>query len=351
MSQVIEDFINELKARINVLDTTDNLLDSSKVDQIESIIDKYGVLDTERYNIKDIEYIAYVLGISSDDKILTNYSKLDKVIDNFIKDFDNRRKTHIANKENEIAMYEKYIDLLTNNSNSLFGDYKELNTLMNNLGILPSDKWKIISYIDDKNIELKANELELINLKNKLSIYNTLYLDNAELNHEINKTVKDMDIDIDMIPSLSKKIAGNKYNINKTRNALTTVILNELYIGLKNNPDNTVIQEVIVGAFDYLDSYEIAIINPSKDIVVKYEDLLEEEINKGNINDYMNISLEDIEKLVNNHDKALKLKKLPIIKRIKDTLNSMNEINEESTEYISYLKLLMDLDEAYKELD
>ena len=65
MSQVIEDFINELKARINVLDTTDNLLDSSKVDQIESIIDKYGVLDTERYNVKDIDLlnkiISYIL--------------------------------------------------------------------------------------------------------------------------------------------------------------------------------------------------------------------------------------------------------------------------------------------------
>ena len=58
MTQEISNIINELKTRINLLSTMNTNLDSSTVDSIENIIDKYGVLDTSRFNEKDINYIC-----------------------------------------------------------------------------------------------------------------------------------------------------------------------------------------------------------------------------------------------------------------------------------------------------
>lgn len=353
MSQVINDFIEGLKAKINILYTHTDVLDSSKVDQLENVIDKYGVLDTERYNIKDIDYIADIIGIPENDPVLDNYKELDKIINTFIEDFYSLRKRHIAYREEQSAIYNKYIDILSGNSDELFGDFDELDSLMDEMGIVKSDRWRIIAYIDKNNIKSKESSLVLLNLNSKLSIYNSLYLDNEELTNAINKYIEDKNIDIDMIPTLAKKIAGTTYDVDKTRNALTTIILNELYKQLKEDEVEDIdnISAMINNALEYLDLYEENIINPCRDIIVKYDDLLDEETNKGNnINDYMNISLNDIEKLVGDHDKAVALKGLPIIKRIKDTLNSMKGLDRSSDEYISYLKLLIDLENAYKEI-
>ena len=78
MDQAIETFIKELKDRIDLLSSINQSLDSSKVDQIENIIDKYGLIDTQRYNVKDIEYIASIMGLPMTSDVLTNYDKLNE---------------------------------------------------------------------------------------------------------------------------------------------------------------------------------------------------------------------------------------------------------------------------------
>ena len=354
MNQSVENFINELKTRIDLLGMINQSLDSSKIDQIENIIDKYGLIDTQRYNPKDIEYIASVMGLPMNDDTLTNYRRLDDEIKNYIDEFNEIRKTNIEFKTKEINMYQKYIDLLSNDFTELFKDYDELNELMSNVFTPVSDKWQILSYINSKNIKLKEGSLLAINLSNKISIYNRLYLSNDEVTNMINDYIKDKNLDLDMIPSIATKLSNNTYNVDAVRNALSTIILNELYKDLLNNIDDPENKDNIVSMINdtllYIDNYEENIINPSINLIIKYEDLLNEELEKGNnINNYMNISIEDLEKTV-DHEKALMLKELPIVKRIKETMDNINNTNSSKEEYVDYIKLLSSLNDAYLEL-
>jgi hypothetical protein len=354
MNQSVENFINELKTRIDLLGMINQSLDSSKIDQIENIIDKYGLIDTQRYNPKDIEYIATVMELPMNDDTLTNYRRLDDEIKNYIEEFNEIRKTNIEFKTKEINMYQKYINLLSNDFTELFKDYDELNELMSNVFTPVSDKWQILSYINSKNIKLKEGSLLAINLSNKISIYNRLYLSNDEVTNMINDYIKDKNLDLDMIPSIATKLSNNTYNVDAVRNALSTIILNELYKDLLNNIDDPENKDNIVSMINdtllYIDNYEENIINPSINLIIKYEDLLNEELEKGNnINNYMNISIEDLEKTV-DHEKALMLKELPIVKRIKETMDNINNTNSSKEEYVDYIKLLSSLNDAYLEL-
>ena len=51
-----------------------------------------------------------------------------------------------------------------------------------------------------------------------------------------------------------------------------------------------------------------------------------------------------------DNDKALTLKRLPIIKSIKETLDNMSNCDRTSEDYINYIKLLSSLNETYKEI-
>ena len=353
MDQAIETFIKELKDRIDLLSSINQSLDSSKVDQIENIIDKYGLIDTQRYNVKDIEYIASIMGLPMTSDVLTNYDKLNESIKNYIDEFNEIRKTNIAFKTQEINMYQKYIDLLSNDFTELFCDFDELNSLMSNVFTPVTDKWRIIAYINQQNIKLKEGSLLAININSKLSIYNKLYLSNADLKNYVDEYIKNKNIDIDMIPGISSKLANDTYSRDDIRNTLSTIILNELYKDLLNNIDTDNkdnIVEMINNTLNYLDNYEENIINPSMSVILKYEDILNQEINSGhNINDYINITLEDLEKNY-SHDQAVVLKELPVVKRIKETMDNIENTETTSDEYVEYLKLLSSLNKAYQEL-
>ena len=353
MDQAIETFIKELKDRIDLLSSINQSLDSSKVDQIENIIDKYGLIDTQRYNVKDIEYIASIMGLPMTSDVLTNYDKLNESIKNYIDEFNEIRKTNIAFKTQEINMYQKYIDLLSNDFTELFCDFDELNSLMSNVFTPVTDKWRIIAYINQQNIKLKEGSLLAININSKLSIYNKLYLSNPDLKNYVDEYIKNKNIDIDMIPGISSKLANDTYSRDDIRNTLSTIILNELYKDLLNNIDTDNkdnIVEMINNTLNYLDNYEEIIINPSMSVILKYEDILNQEINSGhNINDYINITLEDLEKNY-SHDQAVVLKELPVVKRIKETMDNIENTETTSDEYVEYLKLLSSLNKAYQEL-
>ena len=350
MEQVVQDFIDSLNSRIDLLNSMEVKLDSSKVDQVESIIDKYQVLDSSRFNKEDLEYVLYLADIPESD----NYKEIDKEIQDFIDRFNNARNTHLNESESSTNKYNKYIDLLTSDKEGfLFIDYDDLDEVMSEVGLAIPDKWKIISYINNKNINNNKNKINILNLNSKELTFNKLYLDNQDLNTYINDNIKDINIDIDMIPSLSKKLVNNSYDEVTIKNAMGTIILNELYKELNEIEDEEQIDnlnEMVKDTLNYIDNYEDKIVNPLKDIVVEYEDLLNEEINKGNdINTYVDISVDDLEKLVGDHDKALALKKLPIIKSIKDTINNIDECDKSSDDFIKYLNLLKDLNKVLQE--
>ena len=349
MEQVINNFIDELNARIEIFSNSDDNLDSSKVDQIENIIDKYGVLDSKIFSKYDLDYILEIIGCENNN----NYEEIDNIIKEYIDSFNKARSGNMSTSESITNTYNKYINLLTDTTIDINDiDYDELDELMSEAGLSIPDKWKIIAYLNNKCIKLNENKILALNLNTKLFLYNKLYLDNKDLTEYINNSIQNMNIDIDMIPSLAKKIAGESYDVNKVKNALSTIILNELYKQLTESNDKETLenlQEMVENALYYIDNYDDKVINPIKNIVLDYDDILTEEINKGHdINTYMDISIDDIEKLVSDHDKAITLKKLPIIKSMKDTLNSIEECDKTSDEYINYLNLLSDLNEAYQ---
>ena len=351
MNQVIENFINELTTRIDLLNTMGDNLDSSKAEEIEKIIIKYGSINTKVYDSSDISILAKILRINENDSVLTNYEVLDELVKNYIEEYNTVKDTHEENSASETNIYKKYIKLLSEDNTELFTDYEELDDLMSELGVSVSDKWKIIAYLDNKNIKNNLNSIFTINLNSKLIVLNKLYLSDEDMKNDINEYVKDKNIDIDMIPELANRIAESKYNKDEVKNALATIILNELFQQLLEDGDYSIIEEMVNNTFKYIDNYEDSVIAPCQNIIVEYEDLLNEEINKGNdINTYMNISIDDIDNLVNDRAKAVTLKRLPIIKSIKETLDNMKECDRSSDEYIDYIRLLSNLNEAYKEI-
>ena len=353
MNQVIENFINELTSRINLLNTMGDNLDSSRVDKINTIIDKYGSIDTAKYTKDDIDAISDVLRITDNDPIKSDYIALDKAINDFIEEYNVIKVSHEDNLNSSTSLYKKYVDLLSEDNKELFVDYEELNNIMSDLGISIADKWQIIKYLDTKNIKNNESNILAINLNSKLIVLNNLYLSDDNLKEVINDYIKDKSIDISMIPGLTNKIANDTYDKDKVRNALGTLILNELYQQLLESQEDNydILQKMVNETLSYIDSYEDMIIAPSKEIVINYDEILNEEINKGNdLETYIDISLDDINALVNDKDKALTLKRLPIIKSIKDTLDNMNNCDRTSEDYINYIKLLSNLNEAYKEI-
>ena len=176
-------------------------------------------------------------------------------------------------------------------------------------------------------------------------------MNNEDLNKTILKNIKDISIDIDMIPSLAKKITTGKMDITKVQNALATIILNELYQQLLETKDEDSIknlQEMVELTMQYIDSYEDKIIKPAEEVIVLYEDLLNEQLEQGkDINEYVDVAIEDIDE---DRTKAINLKALPIIKSIKETLNNLYKCDKASDEYIEYLNLLTSLNNAYKEV-
>ena len=354
MTQEISNIINELKTRINLLSTMNTNLDSSTVDSIENIIDKYGVLDTSRFNEKDIDYICDELGLS--ETIRTEYNKLDKTIESYINDFNTMLKNQKEIRNKEIDLYQKYIDIFSSDKlDDIFGDFEELDGLLNDLCISTEDKWKILEFIDKLNIATKEYGIYAINLNSRLGIYNSIYLDNKELVDKVSKEISNINIDIDMIPNLASKLSsGNNYD--EVYNIITVLVLNELYKQLRENIANKdkdkieIVTDMIDNTLDYLNTIDDSIIKKCNDIVIEYEELLNEEINKGNdIKQYMNVSIEDLENTVSSHEKAIMLKELPIINSIKETINSLKE-EKTNEEYADSIKLLNNLFDAYEEI-
>ena len=349
MEQVVNKFVEALKARIDFVNSLDDTLDSSKVDQINEIVSKYDELNSSLFSEEDLNIILNIIGITKTD----DYEYLTNEIKDYIDECTTVKETHINNNKETINKYNKYIDLFTNGTTELFDDFDELDEVMAEVGLFIADKWQLISYLDNLNIINNKNKIALLNLNIKLNTYNKLYLSNKELNTYIDDYIKELNIDIDMIPSISKKLANNTFSEDTIRNTLSTIILNELYKDLNKAEDEaqiTNLQKMVNNALLYIDNYEEKIIDPIKDIIIDYEELLNEEINKGNdINTYIDISLEDIEKLVGDHDKAINLKRLPLVKSMKDTLQSIDECDKSSDELINYLNLLGDLNKLYTE--
>ena len=290
-------------------------------------------------------------------------------IDNFItqlktrveligNDLDSSKSDSINDiRDSEISIYNKYIELLSKEKfDELFDDFEELEELMEDLGIPYSDRYKILEHIDSTNFNTKSYGVSVINLNSKLVLYNNLYLNNKALVEEIDNRLANVNIDLDMIPNIAKKLS-NENNYEEVHNIVVTLILNELFKRLIESIDKDDMKNVheleltINDTLKHAENFDESIINPTRNIILNYEDLLNEEINKGNdINTYMNISLDDLEKTYNSHEKAMSLKILPLVKSMKETLENMKEADKTSDEYIEYMKLLMNLNEAYREI-
>lgn len=348
MEQVIKSFIDELNTRINLITSMDDMLDSSKVDQLKSIIDTYDGIDSSKFSKEDLDTVLSIVNSES----TSDYDLINEAIKQYIDDYNTTKSTHEENTQNSVSLYKKYIDILEGNSKETI-DYDEVSEIMSELGLSIPDKWKVLLYMDKMNCDNNIDIITLLNLRSKLNTYNRLYLTNKELSNYIEDYIKDINIDIGMIPSITKKLTNDTYDEDKIKNALCTIILNELYKELSELTEDDQkenISKMINETLEYIDNYEDKIINPIKDIIINYDELLNEELNKGNdINTYLDISVDDIEKLVGDHEKAVNLKRLPLIKSMKDTIKSIDECDKSSEDLVNYLNLLTDLNKLYVE--
>ena len=357
MTQEIENIIKELNARIDLLSSTDEKLELSKVSSVLSITNKYGKIDSTLFSDEDLNKLYELLNIEENSSLRTDKELLNDYLNKYINDNKELKGNLDDIRSNEIELYKKYINILTSSKfDELFNDFDELDELFNDLGIQPADKWQILKHIDYANFNTKEYGLFAININSKLIQFNNIYLTNKPLVEEIDNKLTNMNIDLGMIPNLVKRFSKNG-NDEEVHNIIVTLILNELYkrlIDYINKEEMDKVHEVeltIKEALKYANNFEESIVSPTEEIVLSYDKLLSEELNKGNdIKSYMSISIEDLEKTYESHDKAVNLKLLPIVNSMKETLSSMKETDETSEEYTDYLKLLMNLNEAYNEI-
>lgn len=388
-------FQNELNAREEIFKNSKvvNNLDSNNITSINNIISKYtkippkdinyevitsinnndlekllllvGLNDTEvKHYLKDFNANLYLYNNLSDIKELSKIKKyfesISALITNYINDYEEIRLSQKKMREDKIKLYDKYLDLTKKDHlDIVFNDFDELSDLLSKLSIPISDRINIINYFNNMNLNIKPYGIESININNKINKLSKIYLTDNKVNKIIKEYLKDNDIDIDLIPSISRKIS-DKYNIdyNKVINILSLYIIINLYnlynkyvlddsIDLEDN-----VLEMIKQVFSYIDDDSMRIINKAKDILVSDQELYNDELNKGNdIMKYVDIPLSDLENNGISKSNAIKLKELPLTKTISDTLDKIDMLDRHSDDYNKSCKLLNSLIGAYNEME
>src|SRR5574344_353754 len=390
----VANFIKELNIRLDLFNNSMiiNNLDSSKADNVNEILNKYIHKSPEEMNVQDICAMKYddindilsLIGLSKEERnyllldfnpaiysIKTNkddsricelnkyFDNLRKIIDNYINEFKVISESQKDLKKEKIELYHKYIDLLSCDSfNKPFSDFEELNKLMSSIALSSEDRWNILKYIDECNIKTNKFGVNNINVINHIAYNNGQYLNNKELVDLVKNETKDMDVDIDLIPSISKSIAQRSgYKSRDVVNVLGSLVCNTLYDeylkDVKDNDEEKInnVISMIKETLKYIDDKYATTVEKAKEIVINSNDIYKDEIKKGNdVMKYMDISIQDIELDNISHEKAVALKSLPVVKTISETLDKMSLLDKSSKAYNSYCKLLNNLEDAYQDI-
>lgn len=395
--------VEELKKRIELLTSTTTRanLNEDSYNAILEIINSYihtapsrlTVEDIIKFKIADMEHILDLIGLPEEEKnkILLVYNsnvysiqntsletrivELSKYFENIIKmildyvtDYEEIHTNQEELQSTKVSEYKHLIEILTQDKFSKLFDEEEIDKLiklMTNFAIPISDRHQILKYIAMQNLNVPVLENDIFDedyvnlLHHVTSVVDKHLIANSEEKEIIKKELENMDIDIDLIPSIAKEIAerhGLKYNL--TKNIMTALILNSLF----NSYTRAI--EADEGE-EFIDSYKSKIndvlnieliednriIEEARAILVDKQEFYKNSVAmEEDVNQYINLLISEIEDMGYDYETAVDFKSLPLIRSMSETLDKLDKLDTENPDYNVCIDMLNQLLEAYNKL-
>jgi len=236
---IINSYIHTAPSRL----TVDELI-KFKIDDMEKILDLIGLKEEEKNKIL-LVYNSNVYSIQNT-SLQTRIVELSKYFEDIIKmildyvtDYEEIHNNQEELQSTKVSEYRHLIDVLTRESFSKLFEEEEIDKLlklMTNFAIPVSDRQHIMQYIAMQNLKVPVLDNDIFDedyvnlLHHVTSVVDKHLIANSEEKDIIKKELENMDIDIDLIPSIANEIA-EKHNLkyNLTKNIITALILNSLF--------------------------------------------------------------------------------------------------------------------------
>lgn len=388
----IDEFVNELQARIDLLNSS---LVSSNVSSNEESIEKIKeivalytetplqnltISDVYSISLIDIKKILKLIGRSSEyieetmemlkknDKDLNIYEAIRKMIVDYVSEFYSMQKSQGAVISNNIQEYQRIIDLLSNdNTFELADDINHLMNIMNSVNLANNSKANILVHIANKNSQNYVEKMNYDISKLMDSMIVKYYPEKDSLEYKIISEYPFRgDETSDEISIISSRLclkANCSYSTfyNSALAYLANLQSEELYRE-ENVSKKTKIKDYITSLIQCIIGIEEEIIQVSEQTVEDYTDIFESLAQEGytNYREYEVLSLDELKTKYGTIETALQLKRSAIIRYMIENVQAIKEFNlrdiseEEEAEYYLTLDKLSELGlilDDYEELE
>lgn len=395
--------IDELKKRIELLtsNTTRANLNEDSYNAIINIIDSYihtvpsrlTVDDIIKFKIDDMEQLLNFIDIPEGEKnkILLVYNsnvysiqntsletrkvELSKYFENIIKmiidyvtDYEEIHNNQEELQSTKVTEYKKYIELFSAEKFPRLFESEEIDKLlklMTNFAMPVSDRHQVLQFIASQNLKVPVLDNDLFDedyvnlLHHVTSVVDKHLIANSEEKEIIKQELENMDIDIDLIPTIAADIAerrGLKYNL--TKNIMTAIILNSLFNGYTRAIENDEGEEFIESFKSKIEDVlnidlveENRIIEETRAILAEtYEFYTNSVTVDADVEQYVDPLISQIEEMGYDFDTAIDLKTLPLIQKMTQTLDQVEKLEKGSPDYNLACDILSQLLEQYHKL-
>lgn len=394
----INNFVKELKMRISLLTSASTRanLDEDSYNKVNEIIYSYTkntpsklrTIDLFGFSKNDVVKILKTIGLDQQGikriadsfdqylSVINNglngnkmkeaesfFESIRKMIDDYLTDYQNIKNSQNDMQSKKVKEYTRYINIFeTESFDELFDEIDDLVKLMSSIALDGEDRWRILEYIASKNIDIEKSDIFDINLAKKVSTYIDRYLlKNPEEVEIVKNSLAQTELDVDLIPSITKVIA-KEYELseNVVKNILCAIVLNSLYEkyrdAIKNDePDDFI--DYLKSMIDIVLSYDVMddnkIVERARQIITETSSLFSGAIasDEESLKEYIDSSISELIENGLSRDEAIDRKLMPIIKTISNSLEKLESLELDSEDYELCCGIISDLIDEYDKID
>lgn len=388
----IDEFVNELQARIDLLNSSlvsSNISSNEEsIESIKEIVNNYTETPIQSLTISDVysislvdlkkilkligrndEYIEETIDLlKKNNKDLTIYEAIRKMIVDYISEFYSMQKSQGAIISNNIQEYQKIIDLLSNdNTFELADDINHLMNIMNSVNLANDSKANILIHIANKN---SINHVEKMDYDMSKLVDNLVSKYYPEENSIEYKVISEYPFrgdetysDISLISSKLCRDCNCSYSV--FYNCVISYLIKkeaDRFFKEDNVSEKTKLKEYITSLVQSIIGIEDEIIRDAEQIIEEYADIFESLAQEGftNYREYECLTTAELEEKYGSFETAMQLKKSSIVRyiianiEIVKNFNLRNITEEEEIDYYLTLDKLAELKvmlEDYVELE
>ncbi len=364
---IINSYIHTAPSRL----TVDELI-KIKIDDMEKILDLIGLKDEKNKILLVYNSNVYSIQNTSLQTRIVELSKyfedIIKMILDYVTDYEEIHNNQEELQSTKVSEYRHLIDVLTRENFSKLFEEEEIDKLlklMTNFAIPVSDRQHIMQYIAMQNLKVPVLDNDIFDedyvnlLHHVTSVVDKHLIANSEEKDIIKKELENMDIDIDLIPSIAKEIAekhGLKYNL--TKNIISALILNSLFNSYTRAIEADESEEFIESFKSKINDVlnielveDNRIIEEARAILADKQEFYVNSVEMDDdVNQYVGLLISEIEDMGYDYETAVDYKTLPLIKSMSETLDKIDKLDSENPDYNLCIDMLNQLLEAYNKL-